>query len=103
MPAPTFPHISLDARGIAWVDETNTKVREIALDVIAHGWSPKEIHLHHPHLSLAQIHAALAFYYDHKAELDAEIETALRLAEELRGQAGESPVRKRLAALRRPE
>ena len=52
------PHIWLDGRGTAWVDDTNTKVREIALGVIAHGWSPKEIHLQHPHLSLAQIHAA---------------------------------------------
>jgi uncharacterized protein (DUF433 family) len=96
-----FPHIVLDAPGVAWVDETNTKVREIALDVIAHGWSPKEIHLHHPHLSLAQIHAALAYYYDHKRELDAEIEAALRKAEALRAEAGESPLRQRLIALRR--
>ena len=98
----TSPPIWLDDRGTAWVDDTNTKVREIALDVIAHGWSPKEIHLQHPHLSLAQIHAALGFYYDHKPELDAEIETALRGAEVLRTQMGESPIRQRLAALRRP-
>jgi len=95
----TAPHIWLDERGVAWVDDTNTKVREIALDVVAHGWSPKEIHLNHPHLSLAQIHAALAFYYDHKSGLDAEIESSLRRAEEIRAAAGESPIRKRLAAL----
>ena len=59
MPTLAAPHIWIGERGVAWVDETNTKVREIALDVIAHGWSPKEIHLNHPHLSLAQIHAAL--------------------------------------------
>jgi hypothetical protein len=33
---------------------------------------------------------------------DAEIETALRGAEDLRTQMGESPIRQRLAALRRP-
>ena len=99
MPTLASPHIWLDERGIAWVDQTNTKVREIALDVIAHGWSPKEILLNHPHLSLGQIHAALAYYYDHKEPLDAEIETNLRLAEEIRAGAGESPVQKRLAAL----
>jgi len=93
------PHIWLDERRVAWVDETNTKVREIALDVIAHGWSPKEIHLNHPHLSLAQIHAALTYYYDHKSELDAEIEESLRRVEEMQAAAGESPIRKRLAAL----
>lgn len=99
MPTLAAPHIWLDEREVAWVDETNTKVREIALDVIAHGWSPKEIHLNHPHLTLAQIHAALAFYYDHKSDLDAEIEEGLRRVEELRNAAGESPIRKRLAAL----
>ena len=81
------------------MDDTNTKVREIVLDVVAQGWGPKEIHLNHPHLSLAQIHAALAFYYDHKSDLDAEIENSLRRAEETRAAAGESAIRKRLAAL----
>jgi uncharacterized protein (DUF433 family) len=95
------PHIRLDDRGVTWVDETNTKVREIALDVIAHGWSPKEIQLQHPQLSFAQIHSALGYYYDHKTELDAEINAALNLAETLRKHSGESALRHRLTALRR--
>jgi hypothetical protein len=57
----TSPQMWLDDRGTAWVDDTNTKVREIALDVIAHSWSPPEIHCQHPHLSLAQIHARGVF------------------------------------------
>jgi len=92
----TTAHIWLDQRGIAWVDETNTKVIEVALDMIAHGWSPEEIHFQHPHLSLAQIHAALGYYYDHKAEIDAEVERTLRETDRFRAQAGESPIRKRL-------
>jgi uncharacterized protein (DUF433 family) len=99
MAALTVPHISLDERGVAWVDDSNTKVREIVLDVLANGWTPKEIHLNHPHLSLGQIHAALAYYYDHKPELDREIEESLKQAEQLKTSAGESPVRKRLASL----
>ena len=99
MPTLAAPHIWIDERGVAWVDETNTKVMEIALDAIAQGWSPKEIHLNHPHLSLAQIHAALAYYYDHKSNLDAEIEEGLRRVEAMQAAAGESPIRKRLAAL----
>ena len=102
MATSTFPHVWLDERAVAWVDDTNTKVREIALDVLAHGWSPNEIQLNHPYLSLAQIHAALTYYYDHKALLDAEIEAALRTAEDFRAAAGGSPVRRPLTALRRP-
>lgn len=78
------------------MDDSNTKVVEIALDMIAHGWSPEEIHFQHPHLSLAQIHAALGYYYDHQAEMDAHIRQTLTQAEKLRAEAGESPLRRRL-------
>jgi uncharacterized protein (DUF433 family) len=96
MPVLTKAHIWLDNRGEAWIDDANTKVIEVALDMIAHGWSPEEIHFQHPHLSLAQIHAALGHYYDHKAEMDAQIQRSVGNVEKLRAQAGESPVRKRL-------
>jgi uncharacterized protein (DUF433 family) len=99
MPTPATvqtAHIRLDGRGVAWIDDTNTKVIEVAQDMIAHGWSPEEIHFQHPHLSLAQIHAALGFYYDHKPEMDAFMQLSLRNADQLREQADDSPIRKRL-------
>ena len=92
-------HIKLDVRGVAWIDDTNTKVIEVAQDMMSHGWSPEEIHFQHPHLSLAQIHAALGYYYDHKPEFDAAIEESLRRVSELRDQAADSPLRKRLREL----
>ena len=92
-------HIWLDDRGVAWIDDTTVKVAEITLDQIAHGWSAEEIHFQHPHLSLGQIHAALAYYHDHKAEFDAEIQRSLERVDQLRAEAGESPIRKRLRAL----
>jgi uncharacterized protein (DUF433 family) len=95
MPTTATTHIWLDDRGVAWIDQTNTKVIEVALDMIAHGWSPEEIHFQHSHLSLAQIHAALGYYYDHREDLDAEVQRSLREIEALRAQAGESPLRKR--------
>ncbi|MBI3911060.1 MAG: DUF433 domain-containing protein [Armatimonadetes bacterium] len=95
-PVPLETRILLDHRGVAWVEGTNTKVKEIVLDKIAYGWSPEEIHFQHPHLSLAHIHAALAYYHEHKEELDAEIERDYQEYLELRRQAGESPMAKRL-------
>ncbi len=92
-------HIWLDARGMAWIDDTNTKVMEVALDQLDHGWSPEEIHFQHPHLSLGQIHAALAYYYDHREELDAEIQARLREHRLRRAEAVDSPIRKRLREL----
>lgn len=100
MPTVAHTHIRLDERGPAWIDNTRTKVIEVALDQIAHGWSAEEIHFQHPHLSLAQIHAALAYYHDHKANFDAEIQRSLERVKQLRAEAGaESPMRKRLRAM----
>jgi uncharacterized protein (DUF433 family) len=96
MPVLAAAHIRLDEFGVAWIDDANTKIIEVALDMITHGWSPEEIHFQHSHLSLAQIHAALGYYYDHKAELDEQIELSTSEIKRLRSQAGESPVRKRL-------
>lgn len=38
------------------------------------GWSPEKITEQISHLSLAQVHAALAYYYANKEEVDADIE-----------------------------
>jgi hypothetical protein len=47
----------------------------------------------------AQIHASLAYYYDHKTEIEAQVAQSLRHYEELRAQSGETPLRKRLKEL----
>lgn len=84
-PVATIP-VYVDERGVAWVGDTNTKVKEIVLDQMAHGWSPEEMHEQHPHLSLAHIHAALSYYHDHKEEIDAGIERDVRAIEALRAE-----------------
>ena len=92
-------HIHLDDRGVAWIDDTNTKVIEVALDKIAYGLSPEEMHSEHSHLSLAQIHAALSYYYDHKEAIDAQIERDLQEVDALAAAAGETPFQKRMRAI----
>jgi hypothetical protein len=63
------------------------------------GWNPEEMQAQHAHLTLAQIYAAFAYYFDHQGELDAQIEEDSRYAEEMRRQAGESPLKNKLQAL----
>jgi uncharacterized protein (DUF433 family) len=58
----TYGHIVLDENGVAWIDDANTKVAELAEEVKAHGWSPEELAYQHPHLTLGQVHSALAPY-----------------------------------------
>jgi uncharacterized protein (DUF433 family) len=90
-------HIYLDEEGRAWIDDTNTKVIEVVLDKLAYGWSPEEMHYqHYGQLSMSQIHAALSYYYDHQAEMDAEIERQDKEIEALMEKAKDSPLRKRL-------
>ena len=75
------------------------KVVEVVIDKHAYDWSPEEIHEQHPDLSLAQIHAAFAYYYDHQQAIDAYIEQQLKWVEAMAAQAKDSPVRQRLRAL----
>ena len=99
MTAVLTSHIVLDDTGRPWIEGTNTKVVEVVLDRLAYGLSPEEIHRHHPHLPLAKIYAALAYYYDHQNELDSEIERQHREYEQLRAASADSPLRKRLRAM----
>ena len=90
-------HVWLDTSGIAWLDDTNIKVIEVALERLAHGSSPEEIFdQHRGHLSLGQIHAALSYYFDHQAEMDSEIDRQLREFDKLRAATLNSPGRQRL-------
>jgi uncharacterized protein (DUF433 family) len=94
-------HVHLDDAGVAWIDGTQIKVIEIILEKFAHGWSAEETHFQHPDLSLAQIHSALAWYYEHQIDLDVEIERRLKDVELRMSRAPESPLRKRLRAMGR--
>lgn len=93
--------IEIDDDGVAWIIGANTKVIEVALDHLAHGWSPEEIYFqHYGQMSLAQIHAALSYYYQHQREFDSEIKRQVEEVKRLRDEAGLSPGRRRLRAQR---
>jgi uncharacterized protein (DUF433 family) len=92
--------IELDGRGVAWIGGTKVKVTEVVLDKIAYGWSPEEIHFQHPHLSLAQIHGALTYYYENQGRLDAQIRHCLEEADTLAVQASDPDFRRKLIDLK---
>jgi uncharacterized protein (DUF433 family) len=100
MTAVVETYIEIDENRVAWITDTKVKVIEIALDKLAHGSSPEEIHFQHPNLSMAQIHAALAYYYDHQEELDAEILRRLQEVNQLAAQNINSPLQQKLRRLR---
>ena len=86
---------------IVAVGERITKVPEICggrasiaghrvrvLDVVIwheqHGLSPDEIVSQVPSITLADVHAALAYYYDHREDIQEEIRAEREQAEEFR-------------------
>ena len=52
-------HIVVDEKGRAYIDGTGVKVTLVVMETMK-GETPAQIHEGHPHLSLSQIHAALA-------------------------------------------
>jgi uncharacterized protein (DUF433 family) len=93
--------IELDADGVAWIGGTRVKVTEVVLDKMAYGWSPEEIHFQHPHLSLAQIHGALTYYYENQRDLDAQIRQGLNEADQLAAEVSDPGFRRKLSDLKR--
>ena len=94
--------IEIDARGVAWLTGANVKVIEVVMDKLAHGWSPEEIHLQHTNLSLAQIHAALAYYYENQTVFDRQIEQGRAEAAALASKQAETELGLRLQQRQSP-
>jgi uncharacterized protein (DUF433 family) len=80
------------------IDQTNIKVIEVALERLAHGSSVEDIvEQHDGLLTMGQVHAALAHYYDYSETFDAVIRMQLERADRLRAESLSSPSRKKLA------
>ena len=73
-----YEHIVLTEDDVPQIAGTTMKVVELIVAQRAYGWSPEELHFQYPHLTLGQIHSALAYYWDHRDLLDRDI--AVRLS-----------------------
>jgi uncharacterized protein (DUF433 family) len=66
------------------------KVEDVAIWHERMRMSPAEIVEHYPTITLAQVHAALAYYDDHRDEIEADIREGDEFVEKLR--AGQSSI-----------
>ena len=89
------PHVEIAADGQARIRGTGFKVRMLAEEFL-NGATPATLQEWHPHLTPAQIHGALSYYYDHQQAFDEEIARLSRLAEEMFANRDESPLTKKL-------
>src|SRR5437016_186089 len=78
--------------GAPRIDGTRITVDWIVGQMIYAGRTLDEMIEDYAHIPLtaAQIYAALAYYYDHEAEIDALIEDSVRLLDEVKGQQGKT-------------
>jgi len=97
--ATKYEHIARDADGVPMIVGANTKVVELVTEVHAYGWSPAELHFQHPHLTMGQIYSALAYYWDHREEIDADRERRFQEVEAIRETAGTTAVVEKLRSL----
>ena len=95
-----YQHVVLDSAGVPFIVGSTMKVIELVLDQTAYGWSAEELRFQHPYLSLGQIHSALAYYWDHKDALDADIARRQEHVAELRRTTPVPPLVARLKAQR---
>jgi len=93
-----YEHIVLDPRGVARIAGTTMKVVELVAARAAYGWSPEELHFQFPHLSLGQIHSALAYYWDHQTDMDQDIARRRAAVDRQQQQTPDAPLRARLRA-----
>ena len=102
-PVLDYPHIHKAAGEPARLDRLpRIRVAQIVADHLGYGWSAEEIIRQYPYLAPAEVHAALAYYFDHREEIDAELADELAELDRMARQPP-SPLRLRLLALRRGE
>ena len=65
---------------------TKFPVRSVVNYVLRQGMAPEELVAEFRHLTLAQIHDALSYYYDHQGEVDRDI--AANIENNVRSQFG---------------
>ena len=81
-----YAHITRDPEvrgGIPCIDGTRLAVVDIAL-LHTRGYQPEQmLDYYMRHRTLAQVHSALAYYYDHREEIDSYFEESREAATEL--------------------
>jgi uncharacterized protein (DUF433 family) len=80
----------------AYIVGTRVRVQDIYVEAEIRGQTPDGIVAGYPHLTLAQVHAALAYYFDHSDAIKTEIREERDLAAAARSSMGPGPLEEKL-------
>ncbi len=78
------------------IDGHRITVEDVAIWHERMGMSTGEIASAYPSITLSDIHAALAYYYDHREQVELDIREGERFVEEMRAKAPPSLLQQRL-------
>ena len=103
MPTTTrYEHVILNERGQPILEPSGFKIKFLVRDHLMLGLNAAQLLEQYPHLTLGQIHSALAYYWDHQAEMDAFLAKEMLETEHLLEQFGtpldRAELERRLAA-----
>ena len=97
-PVEGYKHVGLDDEGVPYIQDSTIKIVELVAEHIGWEWGAAELHRQHPHITLSQIHSALAYYHDHKDEIEADIDRRMKLADKIFEELGPSPLSAKIKA-----
>src|SRR5271169_3206283 len=100
-PVPNLPDYIVKTPGVCSgqprIAGTRIKVKHIYTWIERMGMTPTQVVAEYPHLTMAQVHAALAYYWSHKGEIHQDIENEETLVAALKAKARPSMIPERLA------
>lgn len=78
------------------IDGHRITVEDVAVWHERLGQSPDEIVSAHPSITLSDVHAALAYYYENREQIDADIREGERFVAELKAKSGPPVLQEKL-------
>src|SRR5438067_821840 len=78
------------------IDGHRITVEDVAIWHERMGLSPDEIVSAHPSITLSDVHAALAYYYENRAQIDADIREGEQFVAEMKAKSPPSLLQQRL-------
>jgi uncharacterized protein (DUF433 family) len=81
----------------AYIIGTRISVEDIYVRHELKGETPDQIVAALPHLNLAQVHAAMSYFYDHPEEIRRQLHEGQTFVTQLKAQTGPGPLAQKLA------
>lgn len=78
---------------------TRIRVWDIYIAHEVRGESPDEITAQYPSITLADVHAALAYYWDNREAIDQQMKEADEYVEKMKAATGPGPLAKKLSSI----